>query len=127
MEAERELDALVAEKVMGKPPDYYHCPHFDKNRRMLAFCLCPSLPHYSKHIKAAWAIAEKYKKDWSTTVSVEDGKYYHCYINSNSEGHFDRDGEWPKRLGSAISTDSAAHAICIAALVAVGAIEQEKY
>ena len=49
-------DIEIALKIFGKPPHYYHCPHFDKKGRMLAFCICPVLPYYFNTIYAAWKV-----------------------------------------------------------------------
>ena len=54
MEAGRELDALVAEKVMGKDLRIYDCPHTSP----FVFCVCPYLPRYSTYIAAAWKMEE---------------------------------------------------------------------
>ncbi len=62
IEAGRELDARVAERVMDNPPSYYQCPHFDYKGRMLSFCSCPELPHYSTDIAAAYQMEERIKE-----------------------------------------------------------------
>ena len=97
----RELDALVAEKVMGIGP------------RGLAF---PK--KYSTDIAAAWEAVEtltspKSRHRFSCTT-------LHCDCNSGlwSFGDIDRDGTvWPRQ-----DAHTAPHAICLAALRVVGAI-----
>jgi hypothetical protein len=100
--AGRELDALVAEKVMGAKP--WIAPGHGPT------ALNP--PRYSTDIGAAWAVVEKLSREvgsvevkthrrwmgWTCDVRPPDGK--------KADG---------------FSETSAAHAICLAALRAVGA------
>ncbi len=58
----RELDAVIAEKIFDRPSSYYHCPHFDKDGRILSFCSCPDLPRYSRDIAAAMQVEERIKE-----------------------------------------------------------------
>ena len=58
MEAGRELDALIAEKVMGwnlfaGEPGYGRRPN-----KFMSLILDP-IPHYSTNIEAAWLVVEK--------------------------------------------------------------------
>lgn len=107
MPAGRELDALVAEKVMDDPVDRQivdqHGFEIILRRSRLV------LPRYSTDISAAWKIVEHLRsrnmfvelsemginKDWSCSFDGEDGKTVHA------EG------------------DTAPMAICMAALLAV--------
>ena len=51
-----ECDIDIAIQVFGRSKKYYHCPHFDKKGRMLAFCHCPVLPYYFYDIAQAWKV-----------------------------------------------------------------------
>lgn len=95
MKPGRELDMLVAEKVMSLKP-------------------LGRVPHYSTDISAAWEVVEKInssKNKWtlnSLRCDPNDGKWQF--------GDIDRDGSiWPDD-----KYDSAPLAICLAALKAVG-------
>ncbi len=58
----RQLDRDVSEKVFGRSPNYFHCPHFDKKTgRLLSFCACPDLPEYSR--------------DWGKAREMEEELY----------------------------------------------------
>lgn len=128
MEAGRDLDVLVAEKVMGCKVELVKIgtvagwdsePH----------CCCPGNPHefsdrdyevvelkrYSTDIAAAWEVVEK------ITLGKERFSYECLWRDPNDGkwafGSFDRDGSFfPME-----KADTAPHAICLAALKAVGA------
>ena len=98
MEAGRELDTLVAEKVMGLNVDrsmMHNGPsYFDP-------------PAYSTDIAAAWLVVEKLRE----THDVEL-RGYQPYEPNN----------WQVVVDSEFYTEGTApHAICLAALKAVGA------
>lgn len=80
----RELDALVAEKVMGG-----------------------ELRPYSTDISAAWEVVEKYK--WAEP-ELRYSDEQHCWVFSLHKA-----SGYPNECG-----DTAPHAICLAALRAVG-------
>ena len=114
MEAGRELDALIAEKIIGWRVDYDSYRHWTDIPGVKAKDLILSepgyifhgektiedVPHYSTDIAAAWQVAEKVRLTvapfgadmWSAT---HDGKYFRV-------------------------EHSAPYAICLAALRACG-------
>lgn len=133
MKPGRDLDVLIAEKVMGfaviktvwgkhkqfcqyslGPPDYYD----DAGESILH----NPLPLYSTDIAAAWEVvatlqfsgsAFKYEEEHIPSPVGTDS-YTATFLNLNDES--------PKYiLGEAMSLESAPHAICLAALKAVGA------
>lgn len=131
MEAGRELDALVAEKVMGL--SQRSGSWFDNlGNKLYSPASTYSdddiwLPEYSTDIKAAWEVAEK--SDIESLIRIEDGRWI-----ANVVGYYDpNEGTkaWP-RLNEyyeiSIYEDavkdtigkSAPHAICLAALKAMG-------
>ena len=116
MEPGREMDALVAEVVFGRPPAYYHCPHFDENGRMLAFCACPNLPRHSTDIAAAWQVVEKlYDDGWIVSVGTlaQEPRGYRCELCNMWEDEFEK---CPTDIEANGST--ASEAICKDALLA---------
>ena len=112
MQAGRELDALVAERVMGKPPEYYHCPHFDKNRRMLAFCNCPSMPRYSTSFGAMWKLIKFLSSRVDFFSLSRDCGYWFCVIENY--------GVDIDNIYFEIGKQTAMEAVCFAALAHVG-------
>lgn len=111
MEAGRELDALVAERVMGITKPEHFVP---KNIW---------LPHYSTSIEHAWAVVEKI-----ADKNILVGRYYDKWVCSNVCSdvwgcYFDE----PKRYEQMNDhnffeqADTAPHAICLAALKAIEA------
>lgn len=103
MQAGREFDALIAEKVMGKGETWFGTFSNGSERTI------PRLPHYSTDIAAAWLLVDKLtgpkvnlilERDW-------DGVYYSRF---SSAGASDEDF---------CSADTAPLAICRAALKAV--------
>ena len=103
---ERALNSLVANRLME--------------------VLTDTVLSYSTLIAPAWTIVEKYRDRWSFAIASEDEELWSCYISSLHEGHYDKHGNWARRLGECWSKQSAAHAICIAALQAKGVIEFEE-
>lgn len=124
MNAGRELDALVAEKVMGwsgidKKWDYETNESFlggktpDWDGRQFY-----EVPHYSTDIAAAWLVVEKLRTpNWEFQLDHTRFMIWHCRIETTA-------GE-----GSASSDSSqgetAPLAICLAALKAVGHAPQD--
>lgn len=116
LEPGRELDALVAERVMGRNPNLEP--------------LIRDAPAYSTDIAAAWEVAEKVKRK----DIMEYGDFYLVWGNygadttpkgphgqmiyPNALAWFCRI-DMPTRTVSA-TADTAPHAICLAALEAVG-------
>ena len=127
MKAGRELDALIAEKVMGhsvfntgkEGRPSHGAPHsaviFGKNR--LAMCVLHEdgegattmiVPHYSTRIADAWLVVEKF--EMFRLNNVYDG--FQCKVMG-----YDADGEWIEAWYE--KADTAPLAICLAALKAV--------
>jgi hypothetical protein len=106
----RELDALVAEKVMGLPQPYlspfngeWVIKHEEKWKPI------ERLQNYSTDISAAWEVVEKFEsyklsKLPDGDVRIKYGGQYQCFINANKNCGY----------GS-----TAPEAICKAALLAV--------
>lgn len=123
----RELDAAIAEKVMGlewRPWKPYAAPQgwFPKdapecNERtgddlaIDADGYLPDLPMYSYDITEAWEVVEKARQ--LVSLEVE----FALYANEDST--------WDAAFGmeGGVKADTAPHAICLAALKAVGASE----
>jgi hypothetical protein len=126
----RQLDALVAEKVMGwKCDNVAHestevrwigdkteVQHSGWENKCEGFgSLCPAhLPYYSTDIAAAWDVVEKLSRD-VCTVEIKSHRRtmgWTCFTRMPSD-----EGISPIR----IQATTAPHAICLAALAAVGA------
>jgi len=130
MEVGKELDTLVAEKVMGHPmPDIIpedaldlylagspiHCDSWT--------CVCrydegdtPKwVPDpYSTDISAAWLVVEKLKKDWDCIDLIWDaGAWDMCLENYDSHRKFYLGKE------SGATYEELPEAICKAALIAI--------
>jgi len=133
MPAGRELDALVAEKVMGWRITAWNdgepwgnrevFPPFEPINGIPADCDCISHseagepPHYSTDIAAAWEVVEKMNVDYDVMVRQQRFKpdVWECYIVRNGPfGPYDRDF-WEGRA------DTAPLAICRATLKTVNA------
>jgi len=136
MKAGRELDRLVAEKVMGLDLDEFaydtfkswrnewggkgisHSEPYDQEKyrdRMLSF----AVPHYSTDISAAWEVV---------SAMVEKGLGFRLTVeyDRSCEARFYlwEDGipvEFSKEYVT--SYEDAPHAICLAALEAIGEAE----
>jgi hypothetical protein len=92
MNAGRELDALVADKVMGVPLTSGNV------------CIHDHMPHYSTDIAAAWVVVDKMAaKNWNWMLQPG----YATFAMTKDSG------------GSAFGS-SVQHAICLAALKAIG-------
>lgn len=111
MKPGRELDALIAEKVMGRPTERYAGAvvfSVDPNSIQGVYPLDYIVPHYSTDIAAAWEVVEKVY-DWNFRLERFEGlskDYYGAQFFLNGEWHY---GE----------ADTAPLAICLAALKAV--------
>ena len=108
MPAGRELDALVAEKVVKRDIHVYECPASPFSRKN-GRCCC--VPHYSTYIAAAWEVVEKLRADGYRFRGVEE---------------HDEDPGWRCLVGKPsfypsyeAHADTAPLAICPAALKAV--------
>lgn len=111
----RELDALVAEKVMGWEAVHEH-DFRDGGKQWLGTrsdgAKMVPLPHYSTSIAAAWEVVA-HLRSLASYVRWElrgDRHDYNCYFCLG------RGVEWVEDI------DTAPHAICLAALKAVGAL-----
>lgn len=88
----RELDALIAERVMGGKTKCTEIPGYE------------FIPNYSEDIAAAWEVVEKLKKP-RPIFNLECDQ---------------RLGRWNANFyGAAAEGDTAPHAICLAALAAL--------
>jgi len=116
MKPGRELDALVAEKVLGCHLERYQ----DALRpRENITCGCRPRKHgdmlnlwpYSTNIEAAWLVVEEMHGRGLTVQIIAGEQFFHCDIAPH-----------PAESGviASESADTAPHAICLAALKAVG-------
>lgn len=103
MKAGRELDALIAEKVM----DGKRCPNCTDGLPECGFH-----PHYSTDIAAAWEVVGKLKDSHPRFMLM---RYEMTFGARKFESCFDTMPQQPGDL-----CDTAPHAICLAALKAVG-------
>ena len=119
--AGRELDALVAEKVMGwtvhwaSPPEL--CPpgaSYWRDGRQVVF----ALPYYSIDIAAAWKVVEGLPSAfWPEVGRMDDGRWY-CEI----VGRGDTPADVSPGPIARVVAHTAPHAICLAALHAVAVV-----
>lgn len=137
----RELDALVAEKVMGlqvetDPLKYFsgaavaeHVEHFGKYRRVESISggadipLFWKLPHYSTDISAAWEVVEWFRKNkkalgFSFDVHWLDPDWRIENYDTGYSGYLYRG--WKEGQEFDVQSSTFPHAICLAALKAVG-------
>jgi hypothetical protein len=116
---DRELDALVAEKVMGcrisdhpKEGRVCGCPQPGPSHSEVNPC---EFRRYSTNLAAAWMVVEKMRRDgWGFTLEARVGPYVRAQFGSHA-----RDGA----VGHIDKTDAfgnPARAICIDALQALG-------
>lgn len=121
MKPGKDLDALVAEKVMGFWFDEKgRCHRHPRDPISPVSSIIISLSTYSTDIKSAWEIVEH-----NTTES----RYVRVIIETHPLGieceivqwgeEFDENGEQNREIYGAIG-DTAPHAICLAALKACG-------
>lgn len=112
MKPGRELDALIAEKIMGlyrEPSSKYGSPQMYSNRDpKTGLCtILGSLEHYSTDIASAWKVLEKittaYGEIWIGRSETETTSHYECYI------HF-------QECTFKAQAETAPHAICLAAI-----------
>jgi hypothetical protein len=109
----RELDAVIAEKVMGwtrLSHPYGEQTHktLDGRTILADFLSAPDgmkLPHYSTDISAAWEVVEKLRElGWYLAIHSDPKRGYFATI--------------PRADGIQIESETAPHAICLAALKA---------
>lgn len=119
MEAGRELDALIAEKVMGLQP----WPVQEFSERVFRAALVPqghdplpcSCPKYSSDIAAAWDVVERLR-DFKHPEDEHAGFTVWQYW----KGGYAAGWSWHEAEYGVELADTAPHAICLAALKAVG-------
>lgn len=120
MEAGRELDALIAERVMGIDAELIHT---DGAPRTIAYrgmqAVVRAVDHYCTDIAAAWEVVEKMRADgWEFEIWDRDAHLTRAHgVPWGAE--FSREGlAWEplRRKGSA---DTAPLAICLAALASL--------
>lgn len=106
----RELDAKVAEKVMG-----WWAIMLPADDRMVASGIPPKegheregVPHYSTSIEAAWEVVEKMHQEWWFTLVQGPDGWLADFYNDMDVRH-------------RAKAKTAPEAICLAALKAVGA------
>lgn len=113
MKPGRELDVLIAEKVMGwtnirKRSEFPYGTLLSGIDHITNMDL--SIPNYSENISAAWEVVEKLSTNgWAVKMQIgfdSSRHYWDCEVFIE-ESHY----------GSA---KTAPHAICVAALAAVG-------
>lgn len=119
MKAGRELDALIAEKVMGwkvVPGQYKHIVPPNAQLERSTFCEyvtsslsvpAMKLPTYSTDIRAAWEIVEK--------LCPQEDEFQLKRFNKK-----EWDCNFSYFMETSCQADTAPHAICLAALKAVG-------
>lgn len=117
--SEREIDALVAEKVMGlgiveEHSKYELCHEVDGKS-------CGGIvPHYSTDIAAAWAVVEKIQGMFIKTFDGNKNDWDCFEVDVRAWKSSDGWG-WSCRInGWTACADTAPMAICLAALSAVG-------
>jgi len=111
MEAGRKLDALVVEKVFGKKSCL--CCHG---------CACEihDSPNYSTDLIAAWRLVERFGFMIHPCGLGSDGKPAGYWVGYPRDGHTGLVGDMENE--TVAFADTAAHAICLAALKAVEAL-----
>lgn len=121
MEAGRQLDAMIAEKVMGyaHPPWQAGAKTANPNGCHWSCSVCNPAP-FSSSIAAAWQVVEK-RSHSGVDFYLErhpNGETHWARFNDTTQGTFNADGCQDKRLGDA-DAQTAPLAICRAALKAV--------
>ena len=103
----RELDAVVAERIMGVDAERIVTDTFDPLNRLVQLDdhLAP-LPHYSTRIEDAWKVVDEMGTGLKLQQTGPDNEW-HCSI-----------GYW-----RTVWAKTAPHAICLAALTAVEVTE----
>lgn len=116
MKPGRELDALVAEKVMGwiswrnGREETLNPPLNESEERVHGIYPKPEIPHYSTSIADAWQVVEAFDVyHISKTIVVPPARWFHATLT-----RFDKD-----QFG-AEAGESIPHAVCLAALAACG-------
>jgi hypothetical protein len=131
MKPGKELDALVAEKVMGLVLGFMSEediePSVVVDQATMSFDV---IPHYSTDIAAAWEILEKFQKEGKGFLVVSHMEYvkgakseqWGWSVMNRDNGYYGYalDG-WDEDDTFEVFGETAPHAICLAALRALGA------
>ena len=125
--SDRELDALVAEKVMGwtdiwTDGDYFmaYPPHEQRimQKMGVGYAERYPIPNYSSEISAAWEVVEKMRQEGLTvTITTPPTGWKNWDVRGWDDNN--NDNRFIARA------DTAPRAICIAALHAKGVREVE--
>lgn len=107
MESGRELDALVAEKVMGLK-QILTPGGIEVGWSISSKIGASSLKPYSTDIAAAWKVVEKLNLLDKNCLLHDEGKWSVCPFDGAAT------------IYAGIDAETAPHAICLAALKAVG-------
>lgn len=121
MKPSRELDALVAEKVMGISKEQINEWLKRHGEYSYSFNEVHKFPYYSTDIASAWEVVEKL--ELFKRKQPFDGGEYHQYCQLWQDD--DEKGKWTigdfeSQLFILAEGETAPHAICLAALKAVG-------
>lgn len=103
----RELDTLIAEKVMMLDPELIEAWNDASKHPSWVISRFDQLPRYSSDIKAAWQVVEKIK-NLNFIGPTPNGKW-NVVIGCQNDGDY-----------FGVIADTAPHAICLAALKTVG-------
>lgn len=112
----RELDALIAEKVMGISVTYEQGDYWPPARPGKNFSTQP-IPQYSWSIEAAFEVVEKLRPNFSFSLH-DTGEDWECWLSSNG-GKFLLNAD-TENLGRG---ETAPHAICLVALKALADLD----
>jgi hypothetical protein len=119
----RELDAIVAEKVMGETPEDYRRRCHCGLRHSCEWCIYPR--NYSTDIAAAWEVVARLS---AVRESTDLGFSFHLHswdsMPDRFVASFDHLDGCPQAEQTAAGLDGVPHAICLAALKAVGHIDK---
>lgn len=113
MDSGRTLDAAIWEKVFGRTLEHYYgdWPFGPSGQK---------IPKYSTEIAAAWPLVERFGFMIHPTGNGPKGKpagYWVGFLRDGQEGLV---GDMENQ--TVVFAEEAAHAICLAALQAVGAL-----
>lgn len=126
----RELDALIAEKVMG----WTSVSYYDNGRGKEHWGFAPkqlqaSVPRYSTDIAAAWEVVKRLSSEWKLYLKSDFTKprewVQGCTFSCNQLAkvtllHFKNGMTVEAESNIGLVLDSVPHAICLAASKAVG-------
>lgn len=112
----RELDVLIAERVMGDDLSFRPADRLEDGIKpgAIFYDVQPEPRPYSTDIACAWEVVEKFTDLCFSLSKV--GDEWECELDSN-DGKFLQNGPTVHVFGSG---ETAPHAICLAALKAVG-------